>query len=69
MVKVEGCGGSGNYVFALLDWRGSSGYKRRHIYDNHDLPKLKRLTKNKFDDWVQEMKDKHNMNISIDFPS
>ena len=62
----RGGAGGGNYVWVLLDWRGSNGYKQRHIYDRHNGPHVKRLTQNKFDNWVQEMEQSINVDINIE---
>ena len=62
----RGGAGGGNYVCALLDWKGSNGYKQRHIYDSHNGPHVKRLTQNKFDNWVQEMEQSINVDINIE---
>ena len=56
----EGRGGQKNhYVWALLDWRGSSTSNRRVIYNSNNGPLTTRLTRKKFQDWLEGMKNIH----------
>ena len=62
----EGRGGhKNNYVWALLDWRGSSSISMRVIYDSNNGPFVNRLTRNTFNKWVEEMNSTHNITIDI----
>ena len=62
----EGRGGLKNhYVWALLDWRGSITSNRRVIYNSNNGPLTTRLTRKKFKDWLNEMKNIHEIMIDI----
>ena len=54
-----------HYVWALLDWRGSSTSTRRVIYNSNNDPLTSRLTKKKFQDWLKEMQNIHNITIDV----
>ena len=62
----EGRGGDkSNYVWALLDWRGSSSNTNRTIYNSNNGPSVNKLTQNKFNTWLGEMRREHNISVDI----